>query len=268
MKTKLIWLVLFSAALYQCNSRETKLEYFPSGNIKAKVEVKDKVKDGTAVLYFPNGQVQAIHSYKNDSLCGVSSYFSDNGLLSKKVSYKNSIRNGPFDIYHDNGNIAEVGTYILGSKRGKVISYYREDSAKIHYETYLISVNNQEFTYYRNIYGRNGELQKVIRPLDVRIPKDSVSLSEAIVVKVKLSSDVNCDSCAILVGQFDPLFNLVGEIDTVHLVNKAAEFTFRPSNIGKQFIRGKWSAISKEEDADSIYQYNTFGFFEEQVIIY
>ena len=89
-------------------------EYYPNGNIKAKVAMKDGKKNGEWIGYYPNGNIAGKGNFKNDKEHGKFLQYHQNGKLGAEMNFKDGQPHGVHIMYDNNGNIVAKVTFDQG----------------------------------------------------------------------------------------------------------------------------------------------------------
>lgn len=252
--------------LTRCSDKEVKTEYDERGKIKSTTEIVNGKKNGEQKFYYPDGKIQSIHHFKNDSTSGIGSYFLQNGVLSKKVTYSNNVKHGPYEFFFRNGNIAESGNYQYGYKRGLIFQYDEVDSGRLINELYALDTEDVDCTYYIKKFDSQGNVISIDKPFEVLLPSDTIMIGSTVHVKFKFINR-EYDSAIVILGDFDNPNYAYKKKDTIEFVGKEASTNFSFPQIGSQRLRGQWITYRKEQDADSVYEYTSYGLFEENVTV-
>lgn len=265
MMNKGIILIIIVILFGRCG-KDVKVEYYDDGAIKSKSEMVNGHKQGKSYLYYPNGVVYAIHNFDSGYVYGTSSYFTKLGTLSKRITYSRSVKHGPYEIYYPSGNIHETGNYVDDVKRGKIFQFYESDSSKIKNEMYVLDTKDGDFTYYIKKYDLNGKLTSVDQPFEVILPDDTLLVGSSARVKFRFNNR-EYDSAIVVLGDFDNPNYVYKKNDTIEFIGKETSSSFSFLKPGLNRIRGQWIIYKKEQDADSTYEYTSFGLFEENVTV-
>lgn len=266
MLTKALVVIALVLLFTQCNNGDEKIEYYQNGSIKSKYKLVNGHKQGVAYDYYDNGKLYAIHNFEDGYVYGVSSFFSKDGRISKRITYVKSIRQGPYVIYYSNGNVNEKGNYVEEVKRGKIFQFYENDSTKVKNEMYALDTKEGDFTYYIKKYDLNGKLISIDQPFEVILPSDTMLVGSSARVKFKFNNR-EYDSAIVILGDFDNPNYVYKKKDTIEFIGKEASTNFSFPQLGPQRLRGQWITYKKEQDADSIYEYTSYGLFEEYVTV-
>lgn len=103
---KNIYLILLILTSFACNEEQYVLEYYPSGNIKLKVQIdKDSIQNGTYQEFYENGELKSKTNYINGKISESLINFYENGKIKEKGLVKNNMISGWWNYYHENGNL-------------------------------------------------------------------------------------------------------------------------------------------------------------------
>jgi antitoxin component YwqK of YwqJK toxin-antitoxin module len=121
---KLLIIVLLVVQCISCSIRETKIEYYDSGEIKAIYKTKNNIKDGPFKVFFPNGSIQIKGFYNGGKLHGLWRSYFQNGNLEVECNWTHGVIDGVLTRYYSSGNIYVEVELQNGVKFGKRITYY------------------------------------------------------------------------------------------------------------------------------------------------
>ena len=262
-------IILFTfcvAFLVSCDKKE--IEYTQENGFRFETEKVNGLREGIQKVYYPSGELQATRSFQNDTLNGLSSYFGKSGRLSKKFTYKNGKKNGLYELYYLNGNIAETGVFVENYIHGKMLQFFETDSGEVKNERYSLDFeNNLNEVQYFISYDSNGNVLEAKESLKILLPNE-LEHNKLYEIQFEFCEDYKnypYDSAIVILGNYENDFK--GESDTIEFTNKKALFQFSSEHRGVELIRGKWLIYKKTQDADSIYEYTTSGFFEKPIMI-
>lgn len=121
---------LTSHSIYKSGIHNWKA-YYPNGNLKFEVQLKDNLFFGENKYYYENGNLEKVENYK----------------IQEKKDNKLALRDGEYKEYYENGNIKELGTYKDDKKDGLSINYSmnkaNEVTGKILYNSGEIVKSNE-----------------------------------------------------------------------------------------------------------------------------
>lgn len=124
---KILIAVIIISGFSSCKEDNFKVEYYPDGNLKSKIEINDK---------------------KNPH--GIFEEFYNNGILKTKTHYKNGIISDTLYNYYENGKIKEKGL-VAGKQMLGWWNYYNNSGKLIKKAEYFIrdgeSLLNQEISF-------------------------------------------------------------------------------------------------------------------------
>ena len=90
------------------------VNYFPSGQIEERFNMKDDKFEGEAIKYFENGNIKKIENYENDKLNGKTVEYFENGKVKEKANYLNNDIHGTKTEYLENGSRIKEYKYNKG----------------------------------------------------------------------------------------------------------------------------------------------------------
>ena len=262
---KLIVALCVCFFFFSCVEKRT--EYYPDGKVKKEWNVVDGMKNGKMTTYYPNGGVERIDFFKSDTLNGESIFFFKSGSISKKINYKNGAPNGDYKFFFKNGILAEEGYLFNGYRKGLLQQYY--PSGNLHFKSYVIPVDNESVPYWLMEYDSAGSLVKDDRDIKFQFEKESFREDEVIKLRVILVNQFPFDSSAIEFVDFEESFQFLNRVDwKKKFTNSQLEIEILPKKKGKFSIHGKWNGYKRVMTKDTIYDYNTYSFFEEIIKVY
>lgn len=88
--------------------------YFPSGRVRARLEVSNYLKNGSAVIYYEDGNKEAEGPYKNGLRNGLWKLYTPNGVLAMEIEYSMDKTHGTQKYYDRDGNVLETEEYLYG----------------------------------------------------------------------------------------------------------------------------------------------------------
>ncbi|MDH5399542.1 MAG: hypothetical protein OEX02_15440 [Cyclobacteriaceae bacterium] len=153
---KRISLINFILILTSCSGSKFKIEYFNSGAIKSKSEIKvidgDTILEGESVTYYPNGKIYLREYYKNNILDSVSVWFYNNNENS--IDLLQCVRDGKYFgsgfEYFENGIIKQY-RYLNWEEEIVYYRKYNELGVLIDEEGHGIPLSYVDsFKYYMN----------------------------------------------------------------------------------------------------------------------
>lgn len=99
-------------------SCRTKMEFYDTGNLKAKGNLVNDLKSGKWKQFYESGKIFQIGKYLNDKETGEWKIFHENGQLKQIGKFNNGKQTGEWKFYHPNGNKEGIGTLIDGKRIG------------------------------------------------------------------------------------------------------------------------------------------------------
>jgi len=98
-------------------------EFYENGSLRTKVCFnKGVIADDTIIIYLKSGEISAKLPLKDGKIEGVVVTYSRKGTVEKKISYKNGALDGMSEIYHKSKLIAK-SEFHDGKKHGQYIFY-------------------------------------------------------------------------------------------------------------------------------------------------
>jgi antitoxin component YwqK of YwqJK toxin-antitoxin module len=149
---------------YENGNLKTKLEvskdwnglvysYFPSGELKMKSQIKNKILNGSSNVYFISGKREGSFTYVDSQLDGLVNVFYENGTLKSQTNYNKGIRQGKEKHFHENGKLKFEIVYLNDQMHGECLSYYEDGVIQ---NKAMFSKNVPEGSSFQ--YNRNGVL--------------------------------------------------------------------------------------------------------------
>ncbi|GEM_PF-5140421 len=264
------WYAIFcSLTLVCCGPREEiRKTYHANGTLEALTPIINGMKNGEVITFYDNGIMKSRAFYVNDTLHGECTAYSKTGMIDSITHYFRGVPHGKFLEFYPNGNIARSRNFRKGSLAGNFAVYFPFDSGKVKSEAYLINVDGSPYRYYFRSFDSDGKLLDEYMPLRVSKP-DSVRLHDTIAVSLEFfDREANYDSVQIVIGNFDDDFSPISDLDTVSVMNMRATYKCVAEKLGSKLLRGQWIGYRTLADVDSLYEYVTFGYFEESVQVY
>lgn len=109
----------------------TYIEYFPDGDVRIEMHVKDGKKNGTTTYYFENGAKKEVRNFSNNKMDGTWITWDENGKKVAEARYKEGKKNGKWFIWDENGTLryemeytdgAKTGTWSIWDEEGNLVS--------------------------------------------------------------------------------------------------------------------------------------------------
>lgn len=160
---KNIFLILLILIFISCNNEKYFTEYYPSGNLKLKVQIdKDSIQNGTYEEFYESGELKSKTNYVNGKISDSLYNFYENGTIKDKGIVKNNFQSGWWYYYRPNGSLKEKTEWIIVKDNlHKNQSMYFDQNGKIKYEnssffvlkipdTIKLGKNLAKFEYYSN----------------------------------------------------------------------------------------------------------------------
>ena len=125
-RTVLLIFILLIASRLAFSEDETKIEYYPNGQIKSEVIYKDDILEGRAKWYYENGAIFKVADYKNGRTEGKFILYYDTGQImeDKTVKYIGKVCQETITRYHKNGKLMLIIFRENGLPDGVVKEYY------------------------------------------------------------------------------------------------------------------------------------------------
>lgn len=202
MKTIIILLIL-ACTLTSC--RKTIKEYYTTGELKSKYQIKNGVEDGFYKEYYKNGKIKVEVNFKNGKANGSKKVYFENGkidwetfyvdgkrngiqkgyyknnILKYSCPYKNDMQQGLAKNYYSNGKLESSCEYKNGKENG-IFKQYSLSGKLIYYAERIDSVN-----YFYEEYNDEGKTTDYYRYAYFTPLNDtSIYLGDEIASKIKL----------------------------------------------------------------------------------
>jgi hypothetical protein len=106
-------------------------EFYPTGELKVEMNLKDGKPEGSYIVYFSNGKPNEVRAYRNGQFHGIWRTYNDAGLLISEAEYRNDKKTGTWHVWDDSGimryemqydNGKKTGTWYMWDEKGKLIS--------------------------------------------------------------------------------------------------------------------------------------------------
>ncbi len=164
-----------------------KVEKYPSGKVKTRINYSHGKREGVGREYFENGKVYKDAVYKDDKLEGVVKVYDSRGRLSRTVSYTEGRKNGKLTRYFPSGKPKSEMTYMEGAPqpdlwekdaRGMV----NTDFGKLQVE--VVKDRNEKNTFYLKV-----SMAEKARHFDCYVFPSDVTLSRGIHPRYLVTKD-------------------------------------------------------------------------------
>jgi antitoxin component YwqK of YwqJK toxin-antitoxin module len=105
----------------------TSIKYYPHGNVKYTVEMRNGKWNGASKSYNEQGILISEGMYKDDKEEGTFTFYNEQGVLTSKENYTyGSLKDATF--YHANGKVRRTYQYLMDKRSGKSLAYDEEGS--------------------------------------------------------------------------------------------------------------------------------------------
>jgi antitoxin component YwqK of YwqJK toxin-antitoxin module len=93
-------------------------EFYPSGQLKMKMNVAKGLVDGQVYLYFSNGVTNEIRSYKEGEMHGQWITWNEQGQKIAEAEYYDGLKHGKWYVWNDEGVLLYDMSYNHGARSG------------------------------------------------------------------------------------------------------------------------------------------------------
>jgi antitoxin component YwqK of YwqJK toxin-antitoxin module len=100
-------------------------EFYPNGNKKISLGVKQKNLSGKSTSYFRNGQPKEVANFSNNELNGLYTVYKRSGVKDSEFNFKQGLLHGKAKFYKDNEQIYRETNFHEGKKHGHDIAYQK-----------------------------------------------------------------------------------------------------------------------------------------------
>lgn len=113
-----------SEGLFFTDVSQTKLfsgffrEFYPGGDLKMEMFIKDGKPEGPYVIYYENARIKEVRSYHYGIYHGLWRSYNENGMLISQAEYYDGKKNGAWMVWDDNGIKRYEMSYDMGKKSG------------------------------------------------------------------------------------------------------------------------------------------------------
>lgn len=127
MKFNYTLYAFISIFIFACTPKNDNIqkEFYPNGNIKTIMEVKNGKRNGLTKNFDEQGRLESTAELKDDKYEGwMINYNKTNGKITAKALYKNDKQNGPAKLYYASGELYREMTYVDGHVDSIVKTYW------------------------------------------------------------------------------------------------------------------------------------------------
>lgn len=129
MKSKILFLIVFSIIITACNRHQLREKKSDNGQLQEQyqvIETKDGsfIKDGYYKTWYSNGQIENQGNYADGKRAGNWKNWYSNGQLHEDINFKEDSLDGEFKKWHENGKKLIEGKYEFGNLVGKWQSWH------------------------------------------------------------------------------------------------------------------------------------------------
>lgn len=129
--------IIESNGLYFTDASQSKLyngeykEFYPTGELKVEMNLKDGKPEGSYIVYFANGKPNEVRAYRNGEFHCVWRTYNEAGILISEAEYRNDKKNGTWHVWDDSGimryemqydNGKKSGSWYMWDEKGKLLS--------------------------------------------------------------------------------------------------------------------------------------------------
>ncbi len=129
---------------------------YATGDLLRKFTIVGSISHGESINYYPSGQVKAKGNYVNGNKNEEWVWFYSNGQEKQKGWYANGSKEGKWEYYYENGKLKLIESYLNGSLNGERTWYYPNGTLEVQYQ-YAFGKLNGNTTYYDG----NGVIQHI-----------------------------------------------------------------------------------------------------------
>ena len=204
MKSQIIIAILVLLIITGCSKKVEKI-YYPSGELKEKIALKDGLKNGEFKSYYKSGQTEQEGIYVNDKREGVFTWYYENGQIDTKVNFVNNVENGELLNYYKTGILKSKGNFNNGKQDGLTIFYYPDGKIKSETEyrngvidgsfkeyytngqLLMYAIYEKDSVLYFEKYDENGNFLKEYREVFIEPLRDNYYVGEPFKAKISIS---------------------------------------------------------------------------------
>lgn len=177
---QLITIIVFSQVFFSCDQVDKRKSYYENGKIKSISEMKDGLMHGKHEFYYPSGNLQSRGNYFMGKANGLLEHFYESGKLESKAYWLNGKENGEALVYFENGALQFCANYKDGKIWGISKVFYQD--GKIRERKLYDSLGN---IIHITVFRSNGELKNSFVVPSVSASKDTITLGEEVLLKIK-----------------------------------------------------------------------------------
>lgn len=140
--------LLFAATILLHGCTQVSEEHYPSGKVRARVEVNAQgLAHGKGTYYYESGVVSSEGEFVNGLKSGQWNWFDPRGRVLKMGSYADGVESGVFKDYYPDGTTYQVVTYREGKMNG-VYRLYRPNGSVESVVTYRDGLQQDTSWFY------------------------------------------------------------------------------------------------------------------------
>jgi len=176
-------LVVAAAAILAVSCTTDKKEYWPNGNIRSEIRMKDGVYNGPARYWFENGNIQISCNYLDNKVDGLMKTYYPDGNIREEQEFSLGFPHGKKTTWDIKGNLSLSCSFRNGKLHGRYTVWYpgriiqmegnyidgREDGIWLYYDASGKVIGEGNFTRGTGIqkaFYDNGALKQVTRYTD------------------------------------------------------------------------------------------------------
>lgn len=220
--------------MFGCKKKTIEKGYYPSGEIKYKLELIDGVRNGYSFEYFENGEIRAVQEWKNGQPNGIGKHYYENGNKELIVEWKNGKVHGSRKEFYKSGGIKSEGFYINGNQVN-LHKFYYEDGTIMEIDYYDSLGNELDYEKYDTL----GKLREDAKSSMTSLDKDTLLLGEQLILTGHIGN--NTYPVSMLVGKKygengflqDTIATIFPKVD-----NDGCKFQYSPGELGEGFLVG------------------------------
>ena len=237
MKTKyhVIIITICLIAFFSGCSKSIKKQYYSTGELKSKYELKNRKKHGMYFSYFKDGSIKKKIQYENGIKNGIYKEFYSNNTLKIKGFYRNEKMDSIFSYYYKNGKLKQSNEFHDGMLHG--LSKYFYPSGELKME----AISKFDSTIYYRMFNKNGSIEDEYRTIKVFTNKEEIKLGDSIKIYIKVYGPVYENEFIRILANESKTSNTNDDVYT-NLTGKgkiqSIEYFFTPEDTGNYIIKG------------------------------
>lgn len=150
--------------------------FFPDGKLRFEYECVDSIPNGKAVEYFPDGNIAAKVTYANGKLNGLMTSYWENGLLKQVGNYKDDQPHGDVAEFYASGNLKSKRKYHNGLQVGKHVFNFDLKEERIQIIKEYVILGSEAYLNYEKELDEDGKVVKESPKLSFHRKGDSLEI--------------------------------------------------------------------------------------------